>query len=520
MNRTALLLSAILSIIFLSLCLLFHDYVIDDAFIIYRLARNLAQGHGIVWNVGQEPVEGCTSFLWLLVNALGIYCGLDPVWVSKTVSVLSSLIVIWVLVRQSRGLSVTLQYLFSSAIALSPIFAFHSMQGLETSFTALLLLMAALWGYRAVLVASWLNVSGFFLFVLLSFLARPDTAPFCLGMILGMLGSGVLHRDAPLMGRMLRAGFVLFVALAGYFLWRFHYFGLPFPTSYYFKVESEKGLISGRAVIQLVLFLFIVVVPYLLVTVYLSWRRFEWRKAEKVFPLYLGCLFMAAATLAVTPFQAFPCRYLYPLYPAFLLATIFLLAYLKGNKAYGKNKMVMTALILILSVYNLLWLPMTLKLSRLKSSQERVRTGQMLAGMGGVMFVTEAGAVPYYSEWESYEHVGLCTPQVAREGLSSAFLASVNPDLILVHIAAPQYWPYGRERTVIDAYLKERRYLAVAAIQKAPGQYHYYFVRAESRLFQPLVLRLNNVPGVNYGNLEKLMSLSNIKFFKGSNFRE
>ncbi len=38
----------------------------DDAYIFLRYARNFAEGHGLVWNVG-EPVEGYTSFLWVLI---------------------------------------------------------------------------------------------------------------------------------------------------------------------------------------------------------------------------------------------------------------------------------------------------------------------------------------------------------------------------------------------------------------------------------------------------------------------
>jgi hypothetical protein len=36
----------------------------DDAMISMRYARNLAHGAGLVWNAGQQPVEGYTNFLW------------------------------------------------------------------------------------------------------------------------------------------------------------------------------------------------------------------------------------------------------------------------------------------------------------------------------------------------------------------------------------------------------------------------------------------------------------------------
>lgn len=38
----------------------------DDAMISMQYARNLAEGHGLVWNPGQPAVEGYTNFLWVL----------------------------------------------------------------------------------------------------------------------------------------------------------------------------------------------------------------------------------------------------------------------------------------------------------------------------------------------------------------------------------------------------------------------------------------------------------------------
>src|SRR5512138_2794050 len=43
---------------------------IDDANIYFVYARNVANGHGFVYNVGGERVEGFTSLLWTLVSAL------------------------------------------------------------------------------------------------------------------------------------------------------------------------------------------------------------------------------------------------------------------------------------------------------------------------------------------------------------------------------------------------------------------------------------------------------------------
>ncbi|HVJ94436.1 MAG TPA: acyltransferase [Labilithrix sp.] len=48
----------------------------EDAMISMRYARHLADGHGLVWNVGEPPIEGFTNLLWVLwmsvAHALGL----------------------------------------------------------------------------------------------------------------------------------------------------------------------------------------------------------------------------------------------------------------------------------------------------------------------------------------------------------------------------------------------------------------------------------------------------------------
>ena len=41
----------------------------DDAMISMRYAKNLAEGHGLVWNPGGTPVEGYTNPLWVVFMA-------------------------------------------------------------------------------------------------------------------------------------------------------------------------------------------------------------------------------------------------------------------------------------------------------------------------------------------------------------------------------------------------------------------------------------------------------------------
>lgn len=50
------------------LCVLFHDVHFDDAFIVYRYGQNLAEGHGLAFNVG-DRVWGATTVTWVFIAA-------------------------------------------------------------------------------------------------------------------------------------------------------------------------------------------------------------------------------------------------------------------------------------------------------------------------------------------------------------------------------------------------------------------------------------------------------------------
>src|SRR5687767_9047436 len=62
-------------------------FTTGDAFITLRYSRHLAEGHGIVWNVGEAPVEGYSNFLFVLIGAAALATGVDPVLCFKVLSV-------------------------------------------------------------------------------------------------------------------------------------------------------------------------------------------------------------------------------------------------------------------------------------------------------------------------------------------------------------------------------------------------------------------------------------------------
>ena len=63
---------------FVALFVRLWPFMTDDTFISVRYAKNLVEGHGLVYNPG-ERVEGYTNFLWTLWLAVPLALGLPLV---------------------------------------------------------------------------------------------------------------------------------------------------------------------------------------------------------------------------------------------------------------------------------------------------------------------------------------------------------------------------------------------------------------------------------------------------------
>ena len=68
--------------------LYYFPYIVDDTFIALRYARNLVDGHGLVFNPGQR-VEGYSNFLWVVLEAGLMYLGWPVITGIKLIGLVS-----------------------------------------------------------------------------------------------------------------------------------------------------------------------------------------------------------------------------------------------------------------------------------------------------------------------------------------------------------------------------------------------------------------------------------------------
>jgi hypothetical protein len=207
----------------------------DDAMISMQYARNLAHGHGLVWNAGGERVEGFSNPLWVVYMA---FFHLFPIASSKISLALqvsgvafqaANLIIVWrIASRYLEGYLAPLLAVFLTG------FYFHlnnwAFQGMEVGLLTLLLSAAIYLTFRSwdrKIFSAWPYV-----LLMIGTLVRIDMV-----VPLALLAAFSAWKDTKNRKTHLVWGFgLLAISVIGQTLLRLWYYGEWLPNTYYLKV--------------------------------------------------------------------------------------------------------------------------------------------------------------------------------------------------------------------------------------------------------------------------------------------
>lgn len=228
-SRTDLLIALALLVLAIALRLLPGPRLIDDAYITYRYARNIAEGVGFVYNPG-EYVLGTTTPLYTLLLALpGSIAGSAAIpGVSVALNALAdgfSAALLYGMARRlfgSRAPGLLLGLLW----AVAPRSVTFAIGGMETSLTTLLMLGAfAAWLANRTVFAAALTA--------LATLARPDALIWAGPLAAGMIVQGwQARRGRPFLQRLpWREGGLYAAIVLPWIAYATLTFGSPLPHS-------------------------------------------------------------------------------------------------------------------------------------------------------------------------------------------------------------------------------------------------------------------------------------------------
>jgi arabinofuranosyltransferase len=411
----------------------------DDTYIHLRFAHNLASGYGIVWNVGEPPVEGSTSLLWMLMLAVIESFGVQPVWVliyiCAAFSVLAIIQAFLLLQALSPG------HLFenltaTSLIAISPRLMLWAITGLEVTFYAFVLTVCVFFYvlYRRGRIRSWLVGLAF----AISAFVRPES----LGLFFVTFFFDLLVEHFNGTGKYRHTFWMIFsftLVFLPVFVWKWHYFGYPFPNTYYNKTGGGWIQVQAGFEYAWTNFLEILIPAGLLGFLFLFGLLTRQHNAEKN---YLLILFLAFWSIVVFTGGDYMLkgRFITPSLPLLYVIGGIGLSWLTSKLPVRFRIPLLT---LILGVGFAVWNPAESVLKptfdkplptarqgkpkAMVSTPEFVAMGRALREIsepGESIALVPIGAVGYYSEMIVYDMVGLVDPVIAHEPFDLKYIES------------------------------------------------------------------------------------------------
>lgn len=240
---------------------LYLNGVAEDAFIALRFAKNLASGHGLVWNPGAPPVEGYTDFLWVIAAAGAMKIGLPGVWSVQLLSVAAALATLALTYRAGRRLMnwpPTVALVPCGLLAVCGPFATWASSGMESTLFGFFVLLAAyqfaiFWREGRTRPAVAAAVA-----LLLSTLTRPEGMLITL-LLFGINGAAALWFARHRLASLALASITYAVAFAVYFWWRYSRYGYLLPNTFYAKTGGgipqilRGGLLAYLFIMQFAL---------------------------------------------------------------------------------------------------------------------------------------------------------------------------------------------------------------------------------------------------------------------------
>ncbi len=471
------------SVVLLFLHAYSYNYVVDDAYISFRYARNLASGDGLVFNPG-ERVEGYTNFLWVIITALGMQAGLDPVPLSKALCFAFSALTLLAIYRYARevfGLRGPVRLLAVLLTAASPAVAVWSLGGLETTFFSLLVTLAVLSHMKSLRRGEVPLRSSAAL--LLASLTRPEGLLFAAILFADLLRTRPGARRAALWLMPFAAGYL------PYFIWRYSYYGYLFPNTFYAKTGGGLGHASrGLAYVK----------DYFV-------SPNGWLYVLALLPLFLGrrkwglplvvCGLWVVYTVLVGGDGLAMHRFFVPVIPLLFLLVAGGLDEFAGRLASWRGRGAAGAAVAVVIAAGLLstFYPSVSSPGRDFVMEDRIRVqgnwvpiGKWLRGYakpGESVAVTAAGALPYYSGLYTIDMLGINDVHIAHRDMpqgEAGIAGHEKHDMEYVLGRRPTYifhYPFFTRRAVItrDQFVTEWN----------PGMAELFESQEFRRLYEP-----------------------------------
>ncbi len=485
----------------------------EDAAMLMRYAQNLAGGHGIVWNIGEHPVDGATDFLFMATSAALIKIGIPvgrAIRVLGFASHLVTVLLVYFVNRRVHNASYALSFFNGLYLAVGTGLAYVAAY-FGTPFFALA--AASTWTLGLLLMNRedapfWLSLA-FALSGLLTGLIRPEGVFLASLMLVSVIflriqDGGSLSSRERIKTRENFSIIVIFVSVfllfgGAYFIWHWNYFGYPLPNPFY---KKGGGGLYWDSFNNSLLYTLRMCAPFIIAFV-LGLRSKE--TTRQTIAYLIPVVGFAAMFVFISDETNYGARFQYALVPIVLMSWTPLVRGLslswpqQLNRRERSASLLATVLAGLGLVYyshyqNCFLTSYQTSCQQPYSADGRADMGKLLAAYrdeGYVIATTEAGLLPYYSGWTTIDTWGLNDQFIAHNGgLTMDYLDKYKPHVIMFHdyyspLVPPKLTeanlaqPWFRMTITMKEYAEAKGYILAAVFGDSPYDAHYYYVRPD-----------------------------------------
>lgn len=496
-GRTIRLVNCLLILVsagwFSGLVAAYWPYTVDDAYITFRYSSNLATGAGPTFNAGEPPVEGYSSPLWMALLSIFALFGIDLTTAAKCVGVLCMVLTWFIAARMachlrpgaSAGFLSTGARMTAILITSFDASAIHAVAGMETALAALLLVLTAWFLIRFQQGHSAGCAWGAALSALAVGLTRPEAN----AVVVAAIGACLVSGDRTGRRRLLRAALLGYVLPGALFMAaRTFYYGELLPLPFHLKVGQASALAGAGEVWRFLVRLG----PSLGICVLLGMLQ----PARALLPVVSMCAAQLAFFVWPAHIMGFDHRYLFPVFPLLVVLAVYGLETLRDRCAAMRAfpiRVCQVASWLLVAACAISWsrgmsdrLADRLRYAR-GLAQAHVALGHRLrasadGGRRPLLAIADAGAVPFYSGWQTLDTFGLNDRHIALSGRHDVeYVLEQSPDVIvLISFRSDSFDPHLAWEGELYRAALASGYTVSGKLEFLADAYYLWILRADS----------------------------------------
>lgn len=423
------------------------NFMVDDSFIFFRYAENVIHGNGFVFNVGEQPGEGFTSWAWLIVLMMFELIGVDLIIFARLTGLILGILSLIILFLMICTLYRESPYRYITAImvcvplSLNLSFIAHCVSGMETS---LFFLSIVLHLFLTITLCEsqmhninrqWMK---YCLTIVFLILARPEggVLVFFSLITLVMVNNKIVFSKFRLV-----IFFVFLIApFALFLLWKWVYFGAIFPLSFFHKIitDSSKFLNSFKHLHRFFMEYWWL---HLVSLICIFYRGTNLKGKIHVY-FVLSWLSIPSIYIFFMPHMDYLNRFYFPSVIIMLVLCTPVIESL-NRKIFTLNhgivKVIFTILLfIILVVGQNIYYSMNKRVidywtKTVSLNQPKVILAKSLSTLPEetCLALTDMGVIPYYSKLTCIDMFGLTDPVINKTGLKIDYLLHRHVDLIM-----------------------------------------------------------------------------------------